>query len=103
MHIILVSNRLATARQLNVTPRLLLAVGFAFVVLSFVTSFLFSWVGARFNLPFIAELVESVQRIHTRKTDEYVRDNLTTMAVKMGEMQAQLMRLDQMGERISKQ
>ena len=75
MHIILVSNRLATARQLNVTPRLLLAVGFAFVVLSFVTSFLFSWVGARFNLPFIAELVESVQRIHTRKTDEYVRDN----------------------------
>lgn len=103
MHIILVSNRLATARQLNVTPRLLLAVGFAFVVLSFVTSFLFSWVGARFNLPFIAELVESVQRIHTRKTDEYVRDNLTTMAVKLGEMQAQLMRLDHLGERISKQ
>ena len=103
MHIILVSNRLATARQLNVTPRLLLAGGFAFVVLWFVTSFLFSWVGARFNLPFIAELVESVQRIHTRKTDEYVRDNLTTMAVKLGEMQAQLMRLDHLGERISKQ
>ena len=103
MHIILVSNRLATAKQLNVTPRLLIVAGVAFIVLSFATSFLFSWLGARFHLPFIAEMVESVQRIHTRKTDEYVRDNISTMAVKLGEMQAQLMRLDHLGERISKQ
>ncbi len=102
MHIILVSNRLATAKTLNVTPRLLIGAVAGFVFLSFATSFLFSWVGVRFNMPFAAELVAAVQQIQNRKTEEYVRDNVTSMAVKLGEMQAQLMRLDSLGERISK-
>jgi len=102
VHIILVSNRLATAKTLNVTPRLLIGAVAGFVFLSFATSFLFSWVGVRFNMPFAAELVAAVQQIQNRKTEEYVRDNVTSMAVKLGEMQAQLMRLDSLGERISK-
>ncbi|MFZ4538258.1 M23 family metallopeptidase [Propionivibrio sp.] len=102
MHIILVSNRLATAKTLNVTARLLLAVVAGLIFLSFATSFLFSWVGVRFNMPFAEDLVAAVQQIHNRKTEAYVRDNITTMAVKLGEMQAQLMRLDSLGERISK-
>lgn len=32
--------------------------------------------------------------------DRYIRENLTAMAVKLGEMQAQLMRLDALGERV---
>ena len=103
MHIILVSNRLATAKTVNVTPRLLLGLLLSLCSLLLVTSLLFSWVGARFNLPFIAELVASVNRVQARKTDEYVRDNVSTMAVKLGEMQAQLMRLDHLGDRISRQ
>lgn len=103
MHIILVSNRLATARTLNITPRLVMGAVVVFFVASLATSVLFSWLGARLNLPFVADLVESVHRIQTRKADEYVRDNISTMAVKLGEMQAQLMRLDHLGERISKQ
>jgi hypothetical protein len=35
LHIILVSNRLATARTLTITPQLLMAVVFGFVVLAF--------------------------------------------------------------------
>jgi len=103
MHIILVSNRLATAKTLTITPRLLLAAVTAFILFAFATSFLFSWVGVRFNLPFAAELVATVHELQNRKTEEYVRDNVTTMAVKLGEMQAQLMRLDLLGERVSKQ
>ncbi|WP_301102881.1 M23 family metallopeptidase [Propionivibrio sp.] len=102
MHIILVPDRLATARTLNLTPRLGLAIVSGFIVLSFVMSFLFSWIGVRFNLPFATELVAAVQRVHNRKTEEYVRDNISSMAVKLGEMQAQLIRLDSLGERISK-
>jgi len=102
VHIILVSNRLATAKTLNVTPRLLIGAVAGFVFVSFAASFLFSWIGVRFNMPFAAELVASVQQIQNRKTEEYVRDNVTSMAVKLGEMQAQLMRLDSLGERISK-
>ncbi len=102
MHIILVSNRLATAKTLNVTRRALLAVVASFVFLSFAVSFLFSWVGLRFNMPFAADLVASVRQIENRRSEEYMRDNVTSMAIKLGEMQAQLMRLDSLGERISK-
>lgn len=102
MHLILVSNRLATAKTLNVTPRLLISAVAGFIFLSFATSFLFSWIGVRFNMPFAADLVAAVQHIENQKTAEYMRDNVTTMAVKLGEMQAQLMRLDSLGERISK-
>ncbi len=103
MHIILVSNRLATAKTLSITPALLASVLAAFVIVAFATSFLFSWIGVRFNMPFAAELVASVQQLQNRKTEEYVRDNISAMAVKLGEMQAQLMRLDLLGERVSKQ
>ena len=103
MHIILVSNRLATAKTLHITPRLLIGSLAALLMLCFATSFLFSWVGVRFNLPFAAELVASVNQLQNRKTEEYLRDNVTAMAVKLGEMQAQLMRLDLLGERVSKQ
>ena len=102
MHIILVSNRLATAKTLRITPRLLISSVGIFIFLSFTTSFLFSWVGVRFNMPFAAELVASVQEIHNRKSEKYIRDNITSMAIKLGEMQAQLMHLDLLGDRISK-
>ncbi len=62
---------------------------------------MFSWVGVRFNLPFAERLVASVQHAQTQKTQEFVRDNLNSMAVKLGEMQAQLLRLDSLSERVS--
>lgn len=101
MHIILVSNRLATARTLTITPKIVMAAVSGFMVLAFSTSFLFSWVGVRFNLPFAERLVASVQQAQTQKTQEFVRDNLNAMAVKLGQMQAQLLRLDSLGERVS--
>lgn len=103
MHIILVTSHMATARKLNITPRLLAVAVAAFISISFATSFLFSWIGVHFNMPFAAELVASVQKIQNRKTEDYMRDNVSAMAVKLGEMQAQLVRLDLLGERVSKQ
>lgn len=105
MHIILVPNRLATARTLHITPRLLIAVATGFIGLCFITPFLFAWIGVHFKLPFSEELVVPVppaQLEQSFKADEYVRDNISAMAVKLGEMQAQVMRLDSLGERISK-
>ena len=89
MNIILVSSRLKTAKTLHVTPRFLLWAVFVLVFLSFVTSFVFSWVGIRFNLPFASDLVTMVQQQHNQKTEEYLRENVSSMAVKLGEMQAQ--------------
>lgn len=101
MHIILVSNRLATAKTLAITPKLVFVAALVFFTLAFALSFLFSWVGIRFNLPFAERLVTAVQQQQTEKTQAFIRDNLNTMAVKLGHMQAQLLRLDSLGERIS--
>jgi murein DD-endopeptidase MepM/ murein hydrolase activator NlpD len=53
------------------------------------------------QLPLLDSLVKSAQEAQQRKTEEFLRENLNAMAVKLGEMQAQLMRLDALGERLS--
>ena len=105
MHIILVSNRLATARTLRVTPRALVVAAGALAFMIFATSLLFFWLSARFNLPFLpftAELVAAVQEDRNRKNEEYLKNNLSSMAVKLGEMQTKLIHIDTLGERLSK-
>ena len=42
-----------------------------------------------------------MQQEESERTQDFVRQNLNAMAVKLGEMQAQLMRLDALGERLS--
>ena len=101
MHIILVSNKLATAKTLVVTPRLVLIALLVFLSLMFSASALFSWLSVQFRLPFLENLVISAQKTESAKSEAYVRDNLSAMASKLGQMQAQLLRLDALGERVS--
>ncbi|MES2770616.1 MAG: M23 family metallopeptidase [Pseudomonadota bacterium] len=101
MHIILVSNHMATARTLLLTPRLVLAFILAGLVCLFSLSLALSWLSIHFNLPFAERLVLAV---HQRQADEskaFLRDNLNTMATKLGEMQAQLLQLGSLGERVA--
>ena len=105
MHIILVPGCMATAKTLNVTPRLLLGALAAVVSLALVLSVFFAWVGVYFNLPFASEIVEAAQQDQQKRiarNEKQLQDNVTSMAVKLGEMQAQIMRLDSLGERIAK-
>jgi len=105
MHIILVSDRLATARSITLTWRH----AFIFVGALFssvlVLSSLFSYVtvrhAAEIRLPFLQDLVRAVNAEETQRSKDFVRENLNAMAVKLGEMQAQLMRLDTIGERLA--
>jgi len=55
----------------------------------------------RIKLPILDSLVSSAQEAQRRKTEEFLRENLNAMAVKLGQMQAQLVRLDALGERLS--
>jgi len=105
MHIILVSSKLAKARSLTLTDRHLVA-GVLFVaLLVFSLTLGLFWITVRhateFKLPLLDSLVLSAQEAQKRKTEEFLRENLNAMAVKLGQMQAQLMRLDALGERLS--
>ena len=105
MHIILVSSRLAKSRSWTLTHRHLLAASVCMALLVFGLTLALFWVtvrhAAEFKLPLLDSLVLSAQEAQRRKTEEFLRENLNAMAVKLGQMQAQLMRLDALGERLS--
>jgi murein DD-endopeptidase MepM/ murein hydrolase activator NlpD len=105
MHIILVSDRLATARSITLTWwHAVLFAGALFISVLMLSS-LFSYVtvrhAAEIRLPFLQDLLRTVNAEETQRSKDFVRENLNAMAVKLGEMQAQLLRLDTIGERLA--
>ncbi len=105
MHIIVVSDRLATARTLTLGYRHLAGLAAAFVGLVLVVSSLFSYMtvrhAAEIRLPFLQDLVKSVNAEQAQVSREFLKENLNAMAVKLGQMQAQITRLDSLGERLA--
>jgi murein DD-endopeptidase MepM/ murein hydrolase activator NlpD len=105
MHVILVSDRLATARSITLTWRHLVmfagAMTASVVLLSSIVSYVTVRHAAELRLPFLQELLRAMNAEETEKSKDFVRENINAMAVKLGEMQAQLLRLDTMGERLA--
>ncbi len=105
MHIILVSNRLATAKSISLgTHHLLIGVALLTAAVLALSSSLFYLVfrhAVEIKLPLVQELVLSAQAQQSRNAKEFMRENLNAMAVRVGQMQAQLVRLDALGERVS--
>jgi murein DD-endopeptidase MepM/ murein hydrolase activator NlpD len=105
VHIILVSNRLATAKSIQLTLRhlLLLTAGFGMLVLLLATLIYYVTFrhAADIKLPLLQDILVALQQEEKQKSTDFMRENLNAMAVKVGQMQAQLMRLDALGERLS--
>jgi murein DD-endopeptidase MepM/ murein hydrolase activator NlpD len=57
---------------------------------------------AEVRIPLVHQLVLAAQKSEAERAREFVQQNLNAMAVKLGEMQAQLSRLDALGDRLSK-
>jgi len=105
VQIILISSRLAKARSVTLSLRHVLgslAAGVAVVV--GLTGALY-WLSLRFaadlKIPLVHRLVLAVQQGESERSREFMQQNLNAMAVRIGEMQAQLTRLDALGERLS--
>ncbi len=105
MHIILVSDRLATAKTVTLTGRHVFAAIAGLGALVIVLATLFSYVtvrhAAEIRLPFLQNLVRAISLDEAQKSKEFVRENINSMAVRLGQMQAQLTRLDSLGERLA--
>lgn len=101
MQIILLHPRLPHARSLTLTSRhVVLATGallMALLLTASLLSVLLVRYAAEYQLPFLTPAAEPDQ---SARKDRYVKENLAAMAVKLGAMQAQLMRLDALGERV---
>ncbi|HYG55959.1 MAG TPA: M23 family metallopeptidase [Burkholderiales bacterium] len=105
MQIILISDRLAKAKSLTLSLRHLVASALAAALLVCGATAALYWLtlryAAEFKIPVLQQLVLAAQEAEAERARAFVQQNLNAMAVKLGEMQAQLTRLDALGERLS--
>lgn len=107
MNIILVSRHLAKARTINIGARQFAGMAVGLVVSVFVLAGALNVLMLRYAselhfLPYLKNMVGLVQQTQQTQTESYLRDNLNAMAQRLGQMQAQLLRLDTLGERLAK-
>ncbi len=105
MQIILISDRLAKARSVSLSLRHLIGTAlFALALVCGATAGLY-WLTLRYasevRVPALQRLVLAAQEAEAERGRTFVQQNLNAMAVRLGEMQAQLTRLDALGERLS--
>ncbi len=105
VQIILVHSGLKQARTLTLSTRhLVLAVAVVLTVLLFGSSAL-SYATLRFgavlDLPILRDVVRAASLEIAEKRDGQLRDHLNAMAIRLGEMQAQMSRLNVIGERVT--
>jgi murein DD-endopeptidase MepM/ murein hydrolase activator NlpD len=105
VQIILMSGRLAKVRSLTLSLGHLLASALVALLLVFATAAAMYWLTLRYAaelpVPGFQKLVLAAQEAEAERSRTFVQQNLDAMAAKLGEMQAQLTRLDALGERLS--
>ena len=100
MQIILVSRHLKAARTITIMPRHLAIAGLAFVTLVIATAAGFSSLTVRQGSLDAGDGALAQER-ETHRAQQYVNNNLQLMATRLGELQAQVLHLDTLGERLS--
>jgi murein DD-endopeptidase MepM/ murein hydrolase activator NlpD len=81
-----------------------LAIFFLAFVLMLADAGLYHWVflkGAREGWPVIGSLVRLVVKDEFAQRDRFMRENIEVMAKKLGEMQAKMLQLESLGDRVS--
>ncbi len=105
MHFIITDAWLAKSRAVHLSGTKLVVV-FAGLSLGLMMAAagLYHWVflkGAREGWPIIGSLVKLVVKDEFEQRDRFMRENLDAMARRLGEMQAKLVQLEALGERVS--
>jgi lysostaphin len=103
MQIILLHPRFTHAKSVTLTRRHLLFVLIFFLISVIAGASLLSYIVFRnaADLPSpLRDMVSSASPNDDSKKDKFLKENLALMARKLGEMQAELMRLDALGERV---
>ncbi len=106
MNIILVADAHAKARTITLDWRHWTAGGLVLLVLFLVFTLAFNFVTLRWAAatqhPLLAAIVLADQRVEAAKVQERVQGHLNAMAIRLGELQAQMLRLETVGERLAR-
>jgi len=105
VHLIITDAWLAKSRAIHLSGTRLILAGLAVSLgVGGVAASLCHWVflkGAREGWPVIGTLVRLMVKDEFEQRDRFMRENLDAMARKVGEMQAKLLQLESLGERVS--
>lgn len=106
MDIILVSARLSRARTVTISPAQLALVALAtaatLVALTTALNYTLLRYAVDLRIPYVHDLLAPARAEEAARSDTYLHENLNAMAVRLGQMQAQLLRLDTLGERLAR-
>jgi len=107
MQVIIMHSRLTQAKSLTLTSKHLAIFISLFVLFAFIISVTVINLTARYSTSdsvFVKAILPAALQngggFGVTSNDRYLKENLAAMAVKVGEMQAQLIRLDALGERV---
>ena len=105
MQILITHDGLARTRAYNFSRLQLVAAAVALVgVLLLLSGAVYHFIfltAAREGWPVVSQLVKLVVRDEFAQRDRFMRENLDAMAQKVGDMQARMIRLESMGDRLS--
>jgi murein DD-endopeptidase MepM/ murein hydrolase activator NlpD len=100
VQIIIVSRHLKAARTIAIMPRHVAIAGCAFITLVIAAAMGLSSLSASSGAFGIGQGILAEEQ-ETHRAQQYVNNNLQLMATRLGELQAQLLQLDTLGERLS--
>jgi murein DD-endopeptidase MepM/ murein hydrolase activator NlpD len=105
VHFIITDAWLAKSRAVHLSGTKLVLVFLALsLAMMLLAAGLYHWVflkGAREGWPVVGTLVKLVVKDEFEQRDRFMRENLDAMARKLGEMQAKMVQLEALGERVS--
>ncbi len=106
MNIILVSDSLAKSRIVTISQSQIIMAAMGFISAGFMFALGTYWLTMKYAVdiqnPFIQSLISTLTQQKTQQAEKDMREQLNSLAVKLGEIQARLMRLDAFGERLGK-
>jgi uncharacterized membrane protein len=105
LNIILVSSRPSKTRTLSLSSSRLVVAAIGMVLLIFAFSVMLQYFllrhAANVQSPYLQTILTNIRQQENQKSEHYLRDNLNAMAIKLGDLQAQLLRLDALGQRLA--
>ncbi len=106
MQIILVSNDYRTRRNINLGIPQILGLVFVGLVALALTATLANYLSLKYaatsDHPLIRGVLLADQHAEAKQRQQQIQDNINNLAVKLGEMQAHMLRLDGLGEKLAK-
>jgi murein DD-endopeptidase MepM/ murein hydrolase activator NlpD len=106
LNIILVSDSLAKSRTVALSQAQVVLIAIGILISGFLLAMATYVVTMKFAVdlrnPYLRSLLTALHQDDLRRSEAEMKDNLNALAVKVGELQARILRLDAFGERLAK-